>query len=224
MKFKSNLLAIAALTVISTATMAQQGKGTNEGEPTKPTASSQAVDSLATAASLVRYGDANKDALSLITAARIMALVGSSDSKAETVSTAGASEKKENKATVEAILARAKQYAGARADLVALANDAALATRGAVPGPGRKTTVVGRGMTDVYRVTFRGGEPARVLVSGDGDSDLDLYVHDENGNLICKDDDGTDDMVCGWNPRWTGAFSIRVKNLGMANQYTIVHN
>lgn len=109
--------------------------------------------------------------------------------------------------------------------MVAIADDVAKAgERGAVSGPGRRRTVVGNRMTDQFRVTFRGGESARVLVSGDGDSDLDLFVYDDNGNLICRDDDSTDDMICGFTPRWTGTFTIRVKNLGAANEYVIVHN
>ena len=224
MKLKTSLVSVAILACVAGSAFAQQGKGSNLGDPAKATASSTAVESLATAASLVRYGDANKDALSLITAARIMNQVGASDSKAEAVSTSPA-EKKADKAAVGAILERAKQYAGSRADLVALANDVASSSaRGATGGPGRRTTVVARGTTDVYRVTFRGGEPAMVLVSGDGDSDLDLFVLDENGNQVCRDDDASDDMVCRWTPRWTGQFTIRVKNLGMANRYTIVHN
>jgi hypothetical protein len=31
-------------------------------------------------------------------------------------------------------------------------------------------------------------------------------------------------MVCGWTPRYTGPFTIRVRNLGVANEYRIVHN
>lgn len=224
MKLKTSLMSLAILASLATAAVAQQGKGTNEGEPAKPTASATAVESLATAASLVRYGDANKDALSLITAARIMSQVGGSPSTAVAVDVKPG-EAKASKAGVEAILSRAKQYAGSRADLVALANDvSASGSRGATGGPGRKTTVVSRGQTDVYRVNFKGSEPALVLVSGDGDSDLDLFVLDENGNQVCKDDDATDDMICRWTPKWTGQFTIRVKNLGMANEYTIVHN
>ncbi|MCW2314353.1 hypothetical protein [Rhodoferax antarcticus] len=224
MKIKTSLVALAILASFAVAAVAQQGKGSNQGEPAKPTASSQAVESLATAASLVRYGDAHKDALSLITAARIMSQVGSSDSKAEVVAV-NPGEKKADKASTEAILARAKQYAGSRADLVALANDvAASGSRGATGGPGRKTTVVSRGTADVYRVRFNGNEPAMVLASGDGDSDLDLYVLDENGNTVCKDEDTTDTLLCRWTPKWSGVFTIRVKNLGMANQYTLVHN
>ena len=32
--------------------------------------------------------------------------------------------------------------------------------------------------------SFVGGELAKVYARGDGDSDLDLYVYDERGNLI----------------------------------------
>lgn len=225
MKLKTSLLALVVGASLATVSMADQGKGVNVGEPAKPSASSQAVESLATAASLVRYGDANKDALSLITAARIMSQVGSSPSTAEVVE-AKPGEAKASKSSIEAILARAKQYAGARADLVALANDvSAASSRGSVSGrPGSKTTVVSRNTTDVYRVRFKANEVAMVLVSGDGDSDLDLFILDENGNEVCRDDDTTDTMICSWTPRREAAFTIRVKNLGMANEYTIVHN
>jgi hypothetical protein len=172
MKLKASLMSLAVLASLASAAMAQQGKGTNEGEPAKSTASAIAVESLATTASLVRYGDANKDALSLNTTARIMNQVGSSPSKAEAVDVKPG-EAKAGKSSVEAIPARAKQYAGSRADLVDLANDvSASGSRGATGGPGRKTTFVSRGTTDVYRVTFRGGEPALVLVSRDGNSAL----------------------------------------------------
>ncbi|WP_187292316.1 hypothetical protein [Candidatus Symbiobacter mobilis] len=177
---------------------------------------------------LVRYGDSKQDALAMIAAARIMKEVGDSPSKAAVVKGSGqttSADKKTDTLTVEAILARAKQYAGDRKDLVALAEDAArVGGRGAVHGPGRKSTLVYRGTQDVYQVAFRGGEPAIVFAAGDGDSDLDLYVYDENENLICSDTDLTDRMLCRWSPRWTGQFTIKVKNLGMANYYTIVHN
>jgi hypothetical protein len=76
--------------------------------------------------------------------------------------------------------------------------------------------------TDVFYVTFRADEAAMVLVSGDGDTDLDLYVYDENGNLIANDIDATDDCVVSFTPKWTGSFRIEVKNLGSVyNEYSI---
>lgn len=226
-KVAALIISSVALGSVSTAFSAQQ-KGVNTGSPKSaaPSASATAVESLRTAQALARYGDANKDALSLITAARIVKDVGESESRAKrTGGKAGDSKNKPDLMTVASLIERAKALAGGRADLIALADDVGKsASRGAVNGPGALRTVVGRTMTDSYRVVFRGGEPARVTVSGDGDSDLDLFVYDEHGNQICRDDDASDDMYCAWTPRYTGSFTIRVRNLGVANQYRIVHN
>jgi hypothetical protein len=98
-------------------------------------------------------------------------------------------------------------------------------TRGRVNGPSETDECVLANSTDTYRIKFRGGETAEVLVMGDGDTDLDLYVYDENGNLIDKDIDSTDTMLCMWTPKWTGEFIIKIKNLGsVRNYYTMWTN
>lgn len=71
---------------------------------------------------------------------------------------------------------------------------------------------VGGGRTDVYKIGFVGGEDAGVAVSSDGNSDIDLYVYDENDNLVCKSESYGDKESCTWNPRWTGMFKIKIKN------------
>jgi len=203
-------------------------KGSNRGTPTAPAAGSAAagVEALALAARLAKYGDANKDALSLIVAARMVKDAAPGESKADgKTNKPGDAKNKPDTLSVNALLERAKAAAGGRADLVALADDVAKSgARGAVRGPGGTRTVVRSRTTDVFRVAFEGGEPARVSISGDGDSDLDLYIYDENGNEICKDVGPSDDAVCRWNPRWTGMFTIRVRNLGVANEYRLSHN
>jgi hypothetical protein len=76
--------------------------------------------------------------------------------------------------------------------------------------------------TDVFYLTFSGGEDAMVAIDGDGDTDLDLYVYDEHGFLIGYDNDGTDVCVVRFLPRWTGVFRIEVRNLGRVyNDYEI---
>ncbi len=76
--------------------------------------------------------------------------------------------------------------------------------------------------TDVFNVKFYGNEAGAVMISGDGDTDLDLFVYDENGNLVGSDTDGSDDCVVRLNPRWTGTFRIEVRNLGSVyNRYEI---
>jgi hypothetical protein len=219
-------VAFSLMCVAGTAVQAQQTKGTNRGPAAATTDSARAVDSAQTATALVRFGDANKDPLALITAARILKSIGSSESTAKrTGGTPGDDKGKPAADTVESILARAKTLAAGRADLIALADDVEKSgSRGATGGPKRNTTVVASRGTDRYSISFDGGRPARVFVSGDGDSDLDLYVYDQNGNLICKDDDNSDDMICGWTPSWTGPFTIRVVNRGILNRYVLWTN
>ena len=68
-------------------------------------------------------------------------------------------------------------------------------------------------------------EIAEILVSGDGDTDLDLYVYDENGNLITSDTDYTDDCYVRFCPKWTGPFRIKIVNRGgVYNNYIILTN
>ncbi|MCX7962606.1 MAG: hypothetical protein N2653_13690, partial [Burkholderiales bacterium] len=79
--------------------------------------------------------------------------------------------------------------------------------------------------SDVFRVTFRGLEPALVGISGDGDTDLDLFVYDETGRLVCRSERPVDEEICQWVPRWTGVFRIEVRNLGRVwNRYLILTN
>ena len=99
------------------------------------------------------------------------------------------------------------------------------ANAGAVGPQASHTDVVRPYATDVYHVRFYGDEIARVSVVGDGDSDLDLYIYDENGNLMDKDDDSTDTCYTAWEPRWTGQFRIEVVNRGgQYNRYCIRTN
>lgn len=76
--------------------------------------------------------------------------------------------------------------------------------------------------TDVYTKNFYRGETAYIYVKGDGDTDLDLFIYDENGNLIDSDTDLGDTCLCSFTPKWYGKFTIKVKNLGnVYNRYEI---
>jgi hypothetical protein len=91
-----------------------------------------------------------------------------------------------------------------------------------VNGFGWRTDIVDAFSRNSYREAFYGGELARVRVVGDGDTDLDVYVLDENGNLIASDTGPTDVCSVVWQPRWTGPFIIRVVNCGdVYNRFTI---
>jgi hypothetical protein len=76
-----------------------------------------------------------------------------------------------------------------------------------------------------YYLDFYGGEYAEVAIVGDGDTDLDLFVYDENGYLIGSGETYSDVEVVGWTPRWTGTFRVEVHNFGnVYNQFGLGSN
>jgi hypothetical protein len=178
---------------------------------------------------LVEYGRKNKDALSLIVAAGMRQQVSlkAVDRKPKSDASAPAAADNSPDLTVDAILAEAKTMSGNDDMIVALAKDVtASATKGRSAGPGYNVATIAAKSTDSYdSVSFDGGDYAEVYTEGSGRSNLDLYVYDENGNLICSDTDSTDIGYCGWTPRWTGGFTIKVVNRGTSsNKYALITN
>lgn len=218
-------LAVAASPVFAHA--AKKGSNVDAAKPAATSAAVQAVEAVRTADALAAYGDAKKDPMALIQAAKMkkeageQALTLTRKGKGE----AGAKASKAADNSPDALLARAKTLAAGRADLVALADDVAKgSSRGAAGGPKSTRTVVKGGYTDQFVIKFEGGEQAAVAISGDGDSTLDLYVYDENDNRVCAAVGRGDDAVCRWYPKWTGPFTVRVVNRGVANEYRLRTN
>lgn len=199
----------------------------------QPKEGSETADLLSMAGKLVKYGYQTKTALPLIQAVEIYNRVGvtnesearTKESQSDVVVEATAQEKATTVSYDPAkLLADATTYAEGDKSLLSLIK-AAGNTRGRMGGPLRHTDRVLAGHTDVYNITFRGGETAIIVVSGDGDTDLDLYVYDENGNFIASDTDRTDDCVVSFTPRWTGTFTVKIKNLGRVyNNYVMATN
>jgi len=71
---------------------------------------------------------------------------------------------------------------------------------------------------DTFHVRLYGGETTRIRVNGDGDTELNLYVYDGNGNLVKCDLSGSgDDREVLVTPRWTGLFTIKIVNRGYSS-------
>src|SRR5262245_60292593 len=85
------------------------------------------------------------------------------------------------------------------------------ATARPVGGSKFAETEVSARRTDVFNIRFNAGEMARVSIRGDGDTDLDLFVYDENGNEICRSTGTYDVEACTFQPRWTGNFRVEVR-------------
>lgn len=219
---------IACLCSLSFGAFAQEEKAVVD-QPVNPE-----MTALQTAANLAKYGYATYSPTSLIEAARIFGTTKVQDADFEVAKASEAkAEQKEAKVSFDPtqLLADAKKYAGKDKTVLALAKKveaeiaSAGATRGAVGGAkygeGR---VYGKDYTD-YTAKFWANELAEVVVIGDGDNDLDLYIYDQNGNLIASDTDYTDQCVCRWVPSWTGSFTIRIVNRGaIYSNYAIATN
>lgn len=191
------------------------------------------ISALQTAAGLAKYGYANYSATALVEAAKIFAEtktqpldVIAEHGKTETVTD------KNNPVSFDSgqLLADAKKFAGKDKTILAYIKRveksiASGSTRGAVGGPkATKERVLGKDV-DSYKIKFWAKELAEICVSGDGDTDLDLYVYDENGNLIKSDTDYTDECAVRWVPAWTGTFIIKIVNRGaLFNNYVIWTN
>lgn len=208
---------IACLCCITLSVFAQEEK-TIVDQPVSPE-----MTALQTAANLAKYGYATYSPTALIEAARIFGItkVQEADFKKVKESEATGDEKEQKVSfTPTQLLADAKKYAGKDKTILALVKkteeeiNSAGATRGAVGGPKySEDRVYGKDYED-YQCKFWANELAEVIVVGDGDNDLDLYIYDEKGNLIASDTDYTDQCICRWVPAWTGTFTIRVLNRG----------
>jgi len=184
---------------------------------------------LQTANTLARYGYSVQSASALIGAAEILAQIQTQALGAQGEQQAGSGSVDTPEFTPAALLADARRIAGRDNTMIAWADEVQRSlntrTRGVVGGPRSGTDIVYGRNSISYQLGFVAGQRAEVIVSGNGASDLDLYVYDSNGNLIAYDEGYTDDAFASWVPAWTGSFTIVVKNCGnVANRFVIYTN
>ncbi len=212
---------------------AETQPGENVGDDkAAPGETALAVETIRMADELAAVAIDRGDAAMLIQAARIKASVSTQDADVAVEQGAGEEGDKDeagNDYSVTGLLDRAEVLAHGNDALLAMVAEArteAARTRGRVGGPGRSGNRVLAHATNTYSsINFRAGEPARIWLTGDGDTDLDLYVYDQNGNRICASLGAWDRESCSWTPRWTGPFTIQVRNLGgVWNAYTLTTN
>lgn len=197
---------------------------------------SPAVEALRLAGDLVKYGYAHQSAMPLLNALEILQTVSTKDLDGQRqagTSTKADSGKKEGVLTFDKkqILADAKDFAKAEENeavsalIAAYESKSGVQQRGRVGGASTTYERVNANSTDVYQISFVANRRAEIVVVGDGDTDLDLYVYDSNGNLIESDTDYTDNCYVSWTPLWTGRFTVKVKNRGSVyNNYVIITN
>ena len=223
---KKLMLVLISLALLFTA-QAQEKKVESKNKP------SEDLENLQLAYQLAKYGYKTYSAAALIEAAKIMSSVKTQDLKYESYKQDPAPKAQDTKKGKEgydltSILDAAKKYADGDPKLLAAIADvekANQATRGRVGGPGERYSYVFGFSNDYYDINFIAFELAEIAVRGDGDTDLDLYVYDSNGNMVAKDDDYTDRCYVSWVPLWTGRFTVKIVNRGpILNNYRLLTN
>lgn len=225
------MIACAGLMLVS----CQNAPKTNVNpEPEQKAASVAVVEPLALAFQLAAYGYEVSSPLALIEAADIIASTPVQESDAVLDQREGGEEEKaDNQRFAPAkLLQEARELADENEHLLALADLTARKleapteeTRGALGGPKQFVDRVNAHSWVQYYCDFAGGYFAEVAVIGDGDTDLDLYVYDQNYNLIASDTDYTDRCYVSFTPAWTGRFYIKIVNRGnVYNRFTLLTN
>lgn len=178
------------------------------------------IKTLQLAYELADYGYSNESASALLQAAEILAQIPKQPAKV-TAKQEGKKGKDANVAKKNFIpnelVKDARKFAGKDKTMLAWADDIEKAlktvTRGASGGALYSASFAyANGGTTYYDWYFDGGRPAEVAVHSMDGADLDLYVYDENGNLIVYDERATEGAYCSFFPKWTGTFRVIIKN------------
>lgn len=219
-----------SMCAVSISSMAQ----TVEDKPEIKGETSESLAAVKLANELLRYGYENQSTLALLDALQIFSENPTQALNATKQGDAVDETKNDGKKAkvsfdYDSVLADAKEFADGDPNLLALIDnidaEAKGAQRGNINGPSRDySSVNGKSHVD-YTASFVADQLAEVLVSGDGDTDLDLYVYDSNNNLIASDTDYSDDCYVRWVPAWTGRYTIRIVNRGpVYNRFVILTN
>jgi len=129
--------------------------------------------------------------------------------------------------TWETMLDAAADLAFENPMLTSLIEDVRLeTTKGVRTGRVESYTSIRAGGTDTYRpLDFTAGAYADVYVEGSGAADLNLYVRDAQGRLVCSDTDISAIAYCGWQPDRAQSFTVEVRNKGRsASAYKLMTN
>lgn len=196
-----------------------------EGEK-KSDAVNSDIQTIKLAHDLADYGYENDSASALLQAAEILAQIPTQTAKYEAAKsgTSAKDAKKEHSLTPEELIKDAKELAKKDKTMLAWASDIEKSlktrTRGATGGPlYAEELVYGNGGTTWYYWYFDANRLADIYVYPFNGADLDLYIEDENGNMIVYDSRNCLDAWCQFTPKWTGVFKVTIKNNSPWNTY-----
>lgn len=199
-------LAVGLLFSVSTVATAAEDEAVN-------TPAARGVTQILTAAELAAWGRDRGDAGALIMAARLLAEVPLRQAE-------GDGEDERPFLTAASLLDEAAAMAGDNAGVVdaidRLRDPLTRGVRSSTFGTGPVQTVKSLQARErwAFDVEARGGEILRVAAIGDGDTNIDLFVSDASGAVVCQDGFGDHYPVCTVSPRAGGQMRVDVVNRG----------
>jgi hypothetical protein len=228
MKFSGSKMILLFVLAMASVNLFAQEKGTRQVQKQVSTE----IEYMTLAKQLAQYGYEKELALPLLNAAQILIDISAGQLKVENTKRGegneGSKEAADISLDVTKLLADAESFSKNDKNVMGLVKsmrELTASSRGRVGGPGYVIDKVMAEQGNIHEVNFTGGEAAEVAVVGDGSTDLDLYIVDENGNMIAMDEGDTDECYVIWKPNWTGIFYITVVNRGTVyNQYALVTN
>jgi hypothetical protein len=212
------VLGMVAMSLMVGRAYADDNKGTNTtGEKAKPADVPSSVQTVQVAGDLAAWSRANKDAIGLATAARLLASDPPRHMDSPKKVAAGGTATDQAKPTTadltpDALIAEAKSVAGDDKDTLAAVEQIEKTlpqSRGHPGGAILDQDVLPPGGSMTYTITFNGEEPMEIAVFASTPGMIDWHVYDENGNEIISE--SSDHFVN--VPKWTGPFRIVLTNL-----------
>lgn len=205
---------------------AKAPRATVPGPKAETSAGIQGAAKLETAYRLAAYGREKSDPQALILAAKMMNEVGASKTEIKGSTTGGVADAKTKKAKPEttsaSLLDEAEALARGDAGITTqIAEVRASAQKGFVGGVRRTVLRLPARSVFSWTGTAVAGQQAIAIAQGDGDTDIDMKVFDNGGNLVCEDTLGDYTPACQWTPAWTGNFTLQLINNGPVYSDTV---
>ncbi|MDJ0714503.1 MAG: hypothetical protein QNJ54_09810 [Prochloraceae cyanobacterium] len=232
-------LGVTAATVIKPLTAQTRQQPNTIEEKLAPTERSRGLENLVLVPKLVAFGRKHNSPLALVTAAQILLetpLEQLEVEKTEEEPLPGdpphqtqVTKRKESIQIYDpkVLLAEARTMAGEDRNILGAISQLEKrgATRGAIPPYQYYVGPVSAYSSLTFSIVFERNQVAYVYVIGDGDTDLDCFVYDLNGNLITSDTSFADVCELAWIPYRTVEFDIVIKNYGSVyNEFVLTTN
>lgn len=191
---------------------------------TVPAGIKDKVEQFQFALDLERFGLIYKDPLLMLSAARMKRASGFRPSKAKLAST---EETPEPSLGIEALLAKAREFAVGQPDLLAVIEDEPmpLFAKGTTIGPRAARLLLRANVTEPILLSYQAGQRGSFGVVSNRLEDLKLSIENAMGESICSPVNKGTELLCEWANIGYTEVRVRLTNSSpIANMLTFFHD